>query len=113
MHAGKAREYMLTGRIFDADEAYRSGLVQFVGRELEAQDFCKNILRTFLKVGPEAVAHTKELLNELNGISDKDIRARCTKLIAERRVSEEGQEGMRAFLEKSKPKWYIEDDPKN
>lgn len=113
MQMGKAREYMITGRVFDADEAFRSGLVQYVGRELEAKAFAEDTAKAFLKVGPEAVMHTKKLLNELSGIDTKSVRARCTKLIADRRVSREGQEGMKAFLSKTKPSWYIADDPKN
>jgi methylglutaconyl-CoA hydratase len=103
----KVREYMLTGRIFLSRDALSSGLVSYVARELEAKALCEDILKSFLKIGPEAVLHTKKLINDIENQKIKNVAEHSTKLIAERRVSSEGQEGMRAFLNKSKPSWMI------
>ena len=100
-----ATEKMLTGRTFTAEEALRSGLLQFVGNETELNQFIENTLQSLMKVGPEAVRATKNLLAEVKGKSWYECKEATVKVIAERRVSEEGQEGLRAFFEKRRPAW--------
>ena len=71
------------------------------GIETAAQDFKDAILGS----GPQAVATTKALLRDLDALEPKQIAKRTTNLIADLRVSPEGQEGIKSFLEKRKPNW--------
>ncbi|MEQ1665241.1 MAG: enoyl-CoA hydratase-related protein [Bdellovibrionales bacterium] len=110
MNVGKAKELMMTARVFDADTATRSGLVQFSGRELEAQEYLKDTIGLLSKGGPEAVRETKKLIRKVNDLSGNEVAANeikteCIRVIAERRASGEGQEGLKSFLEKRKPAW--------
>ena len=92
----QARRLFLSGAVFDAELALAIGLVHEVAAELdEAVDAS---IAAILRAGPEAVRHAKHLLREL---PDGDMAAS----IAERRASPEGQEGLRAFLERREPRW--------
>jgi methylglutaconyl-CoA hydratase len=95
--AGAARRYFVTGERFGADVALRIGLIHEVTLELdEAVDA---LVRELLTGGPEAQRAAKELAR-------RPLSAEETaRLIAERRTSREGQEGLRAFLEKRRPTW--------
>jgi methylglutaconyl-CoA hydratase len=93
-----ARRYFLTGERFEAETALHIGLVQEVAAALdEAVD---EIVDEVLSAGPEAVRAAKRLV--LDAPLDGEETARR---IAERRASAEGQEGLRAFLEKRPPAW--------
>jgi methylglutaconyl-CoA hydratase len=105
MNINKARELMLTGRSFSADVAFESGLIEFVGRELESKEYLQSTLANIGKNGPEATRETKKLL-EMQRFADKAaIKNESIRVIAERRVSAEGQEGLKSFLEKRTPAW--------
>jgi len=98
---GAARRYALTAERFDAAEARRIGLVSEVAETPAALDervawFVK-LLR---KNGPEAMMHCKRVLRDIQGLNWDEATAMTTRRIAERRASAEGQEGLRAFLEK-------------
>ncbi len=106
MASAHARRYMLTGEIFGAGEAFDSGLAQFVGDEASVDAFVLKAVAAFKFNGPEAVRATKALIRAVGETSDWTKRkSMTTQVIAERRVSEEGQEGLRGFLEKREPKW--------
>jgi methylglutaconyl-CoA hydratase len=94
---GAARRYFLTGERFDAEAALRIGLVHEVAAELdEAVD---RVTAELLSSGPEAVREAKRLLRELpTGVDTAHIAARL-------RTSPEGQDGLRAFLERRTPDW--------
>ncbi|MCI0652059.1 MAG: enoyl-CoA hydratase-related protein [Planctomycetes bacterium] len=104
--ATRAREYFLTGERFDARRAAEIALVDHVVPEEHLDQEIHRIVAEILKCAPEAVSAAKALIAEV--ICEPD-RRRATELtarrIAERRVSAEGQEGMRAFLEKRPPSW--------
>jgi methylglutaconyl-CoA hydratase len=101
-----ARRYMLTGELFGVSEALASGLVQNVGREAEVDASVVSIVTALLRAGPEAVRATKAMLASVQGESDwTKKRALTARVIAERRVSAEGQEGLKAFFEKRAPSW--------
>ena len=64
------------------------------------------ITREILRSAPGAVAAAKQLVRDVLGAADmREANALTARAIAERRASEEGQEGMRAFLEKRSPAW--------
>jgi len=93
-----ARRYFVTGERFDARTALRIGLVHEVAADLDAA--VERVLRELRSAGPRAARAAKRLV--LDAPLDGQETARR---IAERRTSEEGQEGLRAFLERRKPGW--------
>ena len=92
-----ARRYFATGERFDARAALRIGLVHEVADELDAA--VERIVGELLSAGPHAARWAKRLVRER---PDGPETARWN---AERRTSDEGQEGLRAFLEKRPPAW--------
>ena len=92
-----ARRYFVTGERFDADTALRIGLVHEVTSDLEAA--LARLLGELRTAGPRAARHAKRL------VLDRPDGPETTRLIAERRTSDEGQEGLRAFLERRRPAW--------
>jgi methylglutaconyl-CoA hydratase len=97
-----ARAWMLSGERFDALDAKRMGLVHEVSENLDAS--IEEVKKRFLAAGPIAAKEAKKLIR---GVM-KNLKASedfTCNMITERRVSVEGQEGMRALLEKDKPSW--------
>lgn len=96
-----------TGRAFKADEALKIGLVQDVVADAAAFEAIRADLTAAIKLcAPGAVAEAKELVADIEGAEiDHGMMEETARRIAARRVSEEGQEGVRAFLEKRKPGW--------
>lgn len=103
----QARRYMLTAERFDAAEAHRIGLVHEVVAARSLEDRAAAILVELMKGGPEAQAEVKRLVALVAGMPQGGgIMAEATVAsIAERRASEEGGEGIAAFLEKREPRW--------
>lgn len=99
-----ARAWMLSGERFSAEEAMKMGLVHEVVGLGEMDARIHELEKRFLAAGPEAAREAKKLIRgvvkNLKGSEDFTCQ-----MIAERRVSAEGQEGMRALLEKDKPAW--------
>jgi methylglutaconyl-CoA hydratase len=95
-----ARRYFLTGERFDARTALRIGLVDEVTADLDGA--VERVVADLLAGGPVAVREAKRLV--LDPGDEDDLVARA----AERRTSKEGQEGLRAFLEKRPPGWGSE-----
>ncbi len=106
MHPAHAHRYFLTAEVFSATEALACGLIHFVG-DLEAVDaYISQIVKTVCENGPEAVRASKALLRRSTPPSFwVDARGETCRIISERRVSDEGQEGLRGFLEKRAPIW--------
>lgn len=104
-----ARRYILTGERFSAWEAHRLGLVQEVvgDHDLEAEG--RRIVDRLLKSGPEAQKEAKRLIFDVGEKAfDEELRQDTARRIARIRVSEEGREGISAFLEKRSPAWVPE-----
>jgi methylglutaconyl-CoA hydratase len=102
-----ARELFLTGARFGAERAREIGLVHALGADAgEVDRIVAKHVNDLLTSAPQAVSAAKALIAEVAG---SPTRAAATDLtvnaIAERRVSPEGQDGMRAFLEKRTPSW--------
>ena len=95
-----ARRYFLTGERFGADVALRIGLVREVASDPD--EAVTRIVDALLAGGPEAVGEAKRLVRELpRGIE-------TARIAAARRTSDEGQAGLRAFLDKRSPPWAAE-----
>ena len=92
-----ARRYFLTGERFGAEDALRIGLVSEVAED--AGERAEAVVRDLLAGGPVAVREAKKLVREQpTGIDTAHIAAA-------RRTSDEGQDGLRAFLDKRAPEW--------
>lgn len=102
-----ARELCLSGARFSAARAKELGLAHEVVTPGELDDTVQRHVQQFLKASPSAIAATKRLLQDVYGHRPADVRALTVHAIANQRVSPEGQEGMRAFLDKRKPTWTI------
>ena len=102
---GAARELFLTGARFTARRARRIGLVHAVVPEEELDETIAGFLEELATSAPEAVAAAKQLIRDVYGAQPAEVIGLTTTRIAEQRVSKEGQEGLRAFLEKRKPRW--------
>lgn len=87
-----ARRYFLTGERFDADTAHRIGLVHEVADDLDGA--VDRVVAELLTSGPNAVREAKRLIRE------RPTGEETARIAAGLRASEEGQEGLRAFLEK-------------
>ena len=105
--ARNAKVLFATGRIFGALDAQEWGLVQEVTADAAGLAMIKEGLsKGILESAPGAVADAKKLVDDVAGREiDNDLMHETAKRIAARRVSEEGQEGVRAFLERRKPSW--------
>ncbi|MBX2988391.1 MAG: enoyl-CoA hydratase/isomerase family protein [Bdellovibrionaceae bacterium] len=103
--AGLVRPLMLSGRVFDAEEARRTGLVHHIVEAGGGLNEIEKLALQWCEAGPEAVRETKRLLNDNPNLDWDQQRERTARLIAERRVSTEGQEGLKSFLEKRNPSW--------
>jgi methylglutaconyl-CoA hydratase len=92
-----ARRYFLTGERFGAEVALRIGLVHEIAEDTDAA--AAAIVDALLAGGPEAVREAKRLARE------RPTGVETARIAATRRSSDEGQDGLRAFLEKRKPGW--------
>jgi methylglutaconyl-CoA hydratase len=110
MGSSALRRYALTAEPFDAIQARRVGLVTDVVENFGELDTWINEVADALRVTSRlAVAATKEILHGIGGLPLDDAQAFTAKTIAELRASAEGQEGLKAFLEKRKPKWLLDE----
>jgi methylglutaconyl-CoA hydratase len=100
-----ARELFLTGRRFSAQHALEIGLVHVVVRPEALVASVEHLVAEVLSGGREAIAAAKQLIADLGVTPASEITRLTTTALAQRRVSAEGQEGLRAFLEKRKPRW--------
>lgn len=101
-----ARRYFTTAERFRAAEAQRTGLVSEVAATDTLDETLQSLVTTLLQNGPDAVRESKQLVVDVAGrdISAELIEDTCVR-IAHIRVSDEGQEGLGAFLNKRKPNW--------
>ena len=104
-----ARGLFASGQVFDAAHAEKIGLVTEVVADAAALKAAHDrIVREALACAPGAVEAAKRLVDEVAGREiDGDLLDLTAKRIAATRVGEEGQEGVRAFLERRKPSWAL------
>jgi methylglutaconyl-CoA hydratase len=102
-----ARELFLTAARFSAARAREIGLVHAVVSEADLDVTVDAYARELMTSAPDAVAAAKGLIAQVAGRRPADVGQLTAETIARHRVSEEGQDGMRAFLEKRKPRWTL------
>ena len=100
-----ARELFLPGERFEAVRALEIGLVRAAVPEEDLDAAVEGRVKELLQAGPRAIAEAKALIREVAGRRVEDVQRYTVERIAEIRTTAEGQEGMRAFLEKRKPYW--------
>lgn len=100
-----ARRWFLTGERFSSSEALRAGLVHAVVPAVELDAEVDRVVDALLLGGPEALALSKDLARRMGHLPLDEALEEATGVIAARRASAEGQEGMRAFLERRSPSW--------
>lgn len=101
-----AKDLMITGKRINGKDAEKCRLVNKSTAPDELDKYVESIISLLKTSGPEAMKHCKELIFRIsNNLSLKEAYDYTAKIIADIRDSEEGQEGMAAFLEKRKPKW--------
>src|SRR6266571_9482668 len=108
-----AQRYFLTAERFTAAEAYRIGFVQELARPEELDATVNSILGELVQGAPGAHAATKELIRSVaRRPITPELFADMAGRIARARASDEGKEGVRAFLEKRSPAWMPQTKPK-
>jgi methylglutaconyl-CoA hydratase len=103
-----ARRLFLTGEVFDAETAAQIGLLHQAVPAEYLDDTVHNVLKLLAKAGPVAQREAKRLAFGMHGLTEsaaERIDQENAALIARLRVSEEGQEGLGAFLDKRTPTW--------
>lgn len=101
----KANQLFLTGERFDTHKALEVGLVDGVAPLEEIDSRVDALARQLLSSGPQALATAKRLLREIPFMGPEEQKRYSAETLAQLRISEEGQEGLAAFLEKRKPRW--------
>lgn len=100
------RKWVLTGKLFVADDAFQAGLVDVLVPEGERENGLTDLLASFGAASPSAIKKAKRVINQVAsgaiGVADTRI---TSGILAEALLSADGQEGMHAFLEKRKPVW--------
>ena len=103
--AARARRLFCTGESFGAADALAWGLVDRVAPPAELDAAVGGVVGDLKRGGPTAIAEAKKLVADVTAADPAAVPALTCELIARLRASEEGQEGMAAFLEKRPPHW--------
>ncbi|HEC78855.1 MAG TPA: enoyl-CoA hydratase/isomerase family protein [candidate division WOR-3 bacterium] len=107
---GRCREFFLTGERLTAEKALNAGLINAVAELENIDEIINELVGKLISSGPEAIRSCKELLRNVAEMSFEKARPYTAEVIARLRISDEGQEGMNAFLEKRKPRWVLNSD---
>jgi methylglutaconyl-CoA hydratase len=101
-----ARALFVTGERFTAPRALAIGLVHDIVAADALDERIDAILAELATSGPEAIAAVKTLVAHVAGAPASEVDSYTTRAIADRRVSLEGQEGLRAFVERRVADWH-------
>ena len=105
----QARARFLTGSRFRAEEALRIGMVHYFAEDLDAQ--VDHICSELKQAAPGAVSATKKLVRDVTAMDPILVGEHTVETTSQARASEEGREGMAAFLEKRVPSWVLRSEP--
>ena len=102
-----ARRYFLSAEMISASQAMNIGLIHEVVKNNQLDSTIQETVNGLLKNSPAAMNAAKQLVRDIaqHPIGDANISQETSKRLADIRLSEEGQEGLSAFLEKRKPRW--------
>jgi len=105
MTTADMRRLFITGERFDAKMAHNVGLIDFVESPENFDSTVNSYVEQMRSSGPSAIKEIKQLIKNLREMDHSAYKNFTVEKISELRVSQEGQEGISAFLEKRKPKW--------
>lgn len=100
-----ARALFLTAERFSAERALQIGLAHIVVEPDGLDAEVERIIGEVMSSAPGAISRAKELITVVPALEPEDAMQMTAETIAAMRVSSQGQEGLRAFLEKRKPEW--------
>ncbi|UCE08473.1 MAG: enoyl-CoA hydratase/isomerase family protein, partial [bacterium] len=101
----KSRELFLSGERIDAQKAFEFSLVNQVVPHDELKKSVEERIMQLISSGPNALTICKDLLEKVPQMTLEEAKVYTAETIAALRISDEGQEGMKAFFEKRKPNW--------
>lgn len=101
----QARALFLSGEQFDSKKAYELGLVHQIVKAIELDEALQKCCLNFLSNSPKAMEIAKNFIEQINNNNLKNNSLLASETLADLRASPDGQEGIKAFLEKRKPKW--------
>ena len=105
-----ARRLMLTGARFNGEAAHQMGLSDFLSPDADGLDeIDADIRKNVMRCAPGANAATKDLVLAAPNLEHHEMRARAASAFADCLLSDEGREGIGAFIEKRKPRWAQQD----
>jgi methylglutaconyl-CoA hydratase len=104
-----AREYFLTGERISAQRGLECGLCNRVVPADRLDAVVEEYVTMIIGSGPRALATCKRMIREVADLSLDQAGPLTAEMIARLRMGPEGQEGMKAFLERRKPIWQTED----
>lgn len=111
MGTRQARRYMLTGERFSAKKAAELGLVHEVCSDNDIEATTQALVKSLLSGGPLSHRKIKKLVHDVDERKLDDVlMENLSWRIANQRISDEGQEGIKAFLEKRSANWVQHDD---
>ncbi|QPG04515.1 enoyl-CoA hydratase/isomerase family protein [Salinimonas marina] len=106
MGARVCRRYFQTAEVFSSRRARRLGLLSEAVTEDELDSTIEDVITQILKNGPQAVGQAKTLVEYVAGVPiDESLMKKTSEWIAKVRVSDEGQQGLKAFLQKEPAPW--------
>lgn len=104
--ARQASRYMLTGERFSAGKAMALGLIHEIADADEIEKTLGSLISSLLKGGPGSHRKIKKLIRDVDTrVVDEELMENLAWRIANQRISDEGQEGLSAFLDKRSPTW--------
>jgi methylglutaconyl-CoA hydratase len=99
------KRLFITGERFNSEYAKEIGLIDFVTEKDDFNSTVERYVEQLRSSSPKAIKEIKNLVNNYKKMDIERYKEFTVEKISELRVSEEGQEGMNAFLEKRRPKW--------
>ena len=109
--ARQCRKLFLSAEVFNAQSAKDYQLIHDVVPLDKLDEKVKSTLESILQTGPNASKAAKKLVKDLSLKVDDEQTSMTCQLIADLRVSDEGQEGLGAFFEKRPPNWLNNSQP--
>lgn len=103
--ASQARAWFLSGQMFSASQAMKMNLVHEVTSLEDFESRVLEVIDSHLQAAPMAAVAAKELIINVLSKPSGELEDYTCREIAKKRISQEGQEGMKALLNKSKPSW--------
>ena len=98
----KARELMLSGRVFSSKEALDMNLIHFIGTFKERQGYMDKLGQQLLSYDKKALSHIKQFLKTLPSLKGEDVQSYCLQNLAERRKSPSAMQSIQSFLNRKK-----------